>query len=120
MTVAGALFVGAGRATAATTQPTFARTDHPSLANSNIAVDLNGDGGLDLAGLGFKTAAVLLSTGDGTFGSRAEFPVADFLQDLTAGDFDRDGRQDLVTPSTLRASACPCSRATGTAPSRRR
>jgi hypothetical protein len=95
-TVVGALFVGAGRATAATTQPTFARTDHPSLANSNIAVDLNGDGGLDLAGIGFKTAAVLLSTGDGTFGPRAEFPVADFPQDLAAGDFDHDGRQDLV------------------------
>ena len=94
--VIGALFVGAGHASAATTQPTFARTDHPSLANSNIAADLNGDGRLDLAGLGFKTAAVLLSTGDGSFGPRTEFPVADSPQDLAVGDFDRDGTQDLV------------------------
>jgi FG-GAP-like repeat len=94
--VVGGLLVGVGAATAATTPPTFARTNHPSLANSNIAVDLNGDGRLDLAGLGTKTAAVLLSTGDGTFGPRSEFPVADFAQDLAAGDFDRDGRQDLM------------------------
>jgi hypothetical protein len=90
------LLATAQPATAATTRPTFARTDHPSLANSNIAADLNGDGRLDLAGLGARTAAVLLSTGDGTFGARAQFPVADFAQDLAAADLDRDGRTDLV------------------------
>lgn len=94
--VVGALLVDPGGAAGATNQPTFARTNHPSLANSNIAADLNGDGRLDLAGLGSRTAAVLLSTGDGTFGARTEFPVADFAQDLAAGDFDGDGRQDLV------------------------
>ena len=95
-TTVGAVLTVAGPASAATDQPTFARTDLPSLANANIAADLNGDGRLDLAGLGARTAAVLLSTGDGTFGPRAEFPVADFAQDLTAGDFDRDGRTDLA------------------------
>jgi len=92
--VAG-LFVGSVL-TAATNTPTFARTNYPSLANSNVTGDFNGDGRLDLAGIGARTAAVLLSTGDGTFGARAEYPVADFAQDLATGDFDRDGKLDLV------------------------
>lgn len=94
--VVSALFVSVGRADAATTSPTFARTNYPSLANSSVVGDFNGDGRIDLAGLGSKTAAVLLATGDGGFGARAEYPVADFAQDLAAGDFDRDGRLDLV------------------------
>ncbi|HZN77383.1 MAG TPA: VCBS repeat-containing protein [Micromonosporaceae bacterium] len=94
--VVSGLFVGVGRADAATTSPTFARTNYPSLANSNVVGDFNGDGRMDLAGLGPRTAAVLLATGDGTFGARAEYPVADYAQDLAAGDLDRDGRLDLV------------------------
>lgn len=92
----GGLLGGAGSADAVATQPTFTRADHPSLANSNIVADLNGDGRQDLAGLGARTAAVLLSSGDGAFGARAEFPVADWAQDLVAGDFDRDGKADLA------------------------
>ncbi len=92
----GGLLVGVTAAGAASTQPTFARTDYPSLANSNVAVDLNGDGRLDLAGLGSGTAAVLLATGDGTFGPRAEYPIAGFAQDIAAADVNGDGRQDLL------------------------
>jgi hypothetical protein len=45
------LFVVAGPAEAATTVPTFGRTNHASLANHNVVGDFNGDGRQDLAGL---------------------------------------------------------------------
>ena len=94
--VAG-FFVGVAPAEAATTVPRFARTDHPSLANHNVVGDFNGDGRLDLAGLALPGAGVLLSTGDGTFGPRATYPVAESApQDLATGDFDGDGRLDLA------------------------
>ena len=41
--VAGQL-IGIGPAEAATTVPSFTRTDHPSLANHNVVGDFNGDG----------------------------------------------------------------------------
>ncbi|HET7196796.1 MAG TPA: VCBS repeat-containing protein, partial [Nocardioides sp.] len=94
--VAG-LVVGVAPAEAATTMPSFARTDHPSLANHNVVGDFNDDGRLDLAGLALPGAGVLLSTGDGTFGPRATYPVAESApQDLATGDFDGDGRLDLA------------------------
>jgi FG-GAP-like repeat len=76
--------------------PTFVRTDHPSLGNNHVVADFNGDGKPDLAGQGAKAAAVLLGNGDGTFQARVEYPVADWTQDLAAGDFNRDGHVDLV------------------------
>ena len=113
-TVVGALLAAVVPASAATNQPTFARTDHASLANSNIAADLNGDGRLDLAGLGPPpSAAVLLSTGDGTFGPRTQFPVADFAQDLAAGDFTGDGLQDLVVSLNSATSSLSLLRGNG-------
>jgi hypothetical protein len=94
--VAG-LFVGVAPAEAATTVPTFARTDHPSLANHNVVGDFNGDGRPDLAGLAPGGAGVLLSTGDGTFGPRSTYPVAESSpQDIATGDVDGDGRLDLL------------------------
>jgi hypothetical protein len=103
--VAG-LFVSVGPAEAATTVPRFARTDHPSLANHKVVGDFNGDGRLDLAGLALPGAGVLLSTGDGTFGPRATYPVAESApQDIATGDFDGDGRLDLaVTINTANTS----------------
>jgi hypothetical protein len=94
--VAG-FFVGVAPAEAATTVPRFARTDHPSLANHNVVNDFNGDGRLDLAGLALPGAGVLLATGDGTFGPRSTYPVAESSpQDIATGDFDGDGRLDLA------------------------
>lgn len=76
--------------------PTFVRTDYLGLGNNQVAADFNGDGRLDLAGQGAKSAAVMLGNGDGTFGTRVEYPVASWNQDLAAGDFNGDGKLDLV------------------------
>jgi hypothetical protein len=85
-----------GRAIAATTAPTFARTDFPFLGNNHVVGDFNGDGSLDLAGTGGQSAAVRLNNGAGTFGARVDYPVAGPGQDLAPGDFNGDGKLDLV------------------------
>jgi hypothetical protein len=76
--------------------PTFSRVDYPLLGNSHIAVDLNGDGRLDLAGTGANSATVMMGNGDGTFLPRVDFPLGLQSQSLAAGDFNQDGRQDLA------------------------
>ena len=76
--------------------PTFARRDYPSLGSDHLVADFNGDGKLDLAGLGVNAAALVLGNGDGTFQPRVEFPVAGSTQALAAGDFNRDGALDLI------------------------
>ncbi len=91
-----AILAGAGSASASTQAPSFARSDHQQLGNNHVLADLNGDGRLDIAGIGAQSAAVLLSTGPGTFGPRVEYPLFTWAQDLAAGDFDGDGDQDLV------------------------
>ncbi|HJS18982.1 MAG TPA: FG-GAP-like repeat-containing protein [Anaerolineales bacterium] len=92
-----AIFVSAGQAVAQSTQsPTFTIQSYPLLANSHIAVDLNSDGILDLAGPGANGAAVMLGNADGTFRARVNFPADGQTQDLAAGDFNSDGKQDLA------------------------
>lgn len=80
----------------ATQSPTFTIQSYPLLANSHIGVNLNGDGVLDLAGPGANGAAVMLGNSNGTFQSRVNFPTAGQSQDLAAGDFNSDGKQDLA------------------------
>lgn len=75
---------------------TFSRTDYPLLGNNHIAADLNGDGIPDLAGTGTNSASVMLGNGNGTFRPKVDFPVGGQAQDLAAGDFNGDGRIDLV------------------------
>jgi len=79
-----------------TQSPTFTIQSYPLLGNSHIAVDLNGDGILDLAGPGANGAAVMLGNADGTFRARMNFAAGGQTQDLAAGDFNSDGKQDLA------------------------
>jgi hypothetical protein len=95
-TVLVACFASAAAADASTQAPTFARADYPQIGGHFVAADFNGDGRLDLAGGAVKAVAVLLNNGSGGFAARAEFPVADYQQDLAAGDFNGDGNVDLA------------------------
>jgi hypothetical protein len=95
-TVLVACLASATAAGASTQAPTFARADYPQIGGHFVAADFNGDGRLDLAGGAVKAVAVLLNNGSGGFAARAEFPVADFQQDLAAGDFNGDGNVDIA------------------------
>ena len=75
---------------------TFTTHSYPILGNNHIAVDLNGDGQLDLAGTGLNSASVILGNGNGTFRTKVDYPAAGQTQDLAAGDFNGDGKVDLV------------------------
>jgi hypothetical protein len=92
----GSGLVTFGAVSAATTAPSFARSDHPFLGNNHVVGDFNGDASLDLAGSGAQSAVVQLNNGAGAFGARVEYPVATWTQDLAAGDFNGDSRLDLV------------------------
>jgi hypothetical protein len=96
VTVAMAAVAGGSMAVAATQSPTFTRSDYSQLGNNHVIADFNGDGRNDLAGIGARSAAVFLSNGIGTFGARAEYPVASWAQDVASGDFNGDGKLDLV------------------------
>jgi hypothetical protein len=75
---------------------TFNAQTYPLLGNNHVAADFNGDGRLDLAGTGANAVSLMLHNGDGTFGPRTNFPLAVQNQSVAAGDFDRDGRMDVV------------------------
>jgi len=90
------MLIFASAANAATQSATFTTSTYPFLGNNHIAADLNGDGKLDLAGTGANSAAIMLGKGDGTFQAKIEYPVGGQAQHLAAGDFNSDGRMDLV------------------------
>lgn len=91
-----ALSCSAGNAFAQS--PTFARTDYPLIGNDHTVGDFNGDGRIDLAGAGIRSARIMLGNGDGTFQPIVEFTATSVGQTgaLAAGDFNRDGLLDLM------------------------
>jgi len=90
------LVICASAVNAAAQSATFETRNYPLFGNTHVAADLNGDGRLDLAGSGASSAAVMINNGDGTFQARVDYPVAGQAQDVAAGDFNSDGRMDLV------------------------
>ncbi len=71
-----------------------------------VAGDFNGDGNLDLAtsndvyyytGQPANNVSVLLGNGDGTFQTPTTFPTGSNPAAIVTGDFNGDGRLDLVT-----------------------
>ncbi len=71
-----------------------------------IATDLNGDGKLDLVAansptLGSGSISALLGNGNGTFQSALNTTVGTRPRYFAAGDFNRDGKQDLALTQTI-------------------
>jgi len=75
---------------------TFTTQQYPLLGNTHIAADLNADGKPDLAGAGANAVSVMLGNGEGTFRPKTDFPVGTQTQAVAAGDFNSDGKVDLV------------------------
>ncbi len=98
-TVSVLLGNGDGTFSAPVTYATGNSGDHPIAVS---AVDLNGDGKLDLAvtNLNGKTVAILLGNGDGTFKAKVTYPttIGAFIgpSAMTTGDFNGDGKVDLA------------------------
>jgi hypothetical protein len=88
---------GTGGFTAAAGSPFAVGTNPQSVA----AADFNGDGNLDLvtANFGDNTVTVLLGNGSGGFTAAAgsPFAVGTNPQSVAVGDFNRDGKPDIVT-----------------------
>lgn len=74
----------------------FTMQAYPLVGNTHVAADLNGDGVLDLVGSGLNAASVMLGNADGTFRPKTDFPVGRQTQDVATGDFNGDGRIDIV------------------------
>ncbi|MGH9431520.1 MAG: FG-GAP-like repeat-containing protein, partial [Terriglobia bacterium] len=83
-------------------------TDYAAVLNPSylVSADFNKDGKLDLAEVnsvptGENTVTVLLGNGDGTFGTRNNFPAGLAAGNVVVGDFNGDGVLDLAVVNNL-------------------
>ena len=69
-----------------------------TFVNDVHAVDLDGDGFADLVEANFYDAEATISLGnaDGSFTPIGSFPTVGFAFKVSSGDFDGDGREDVV------------------------
>jgi hypothetical protein len=82
----------------------------------SVAVgDFDGDGQQDIVSANhvvdewtgipvFGDVTVMLGNGDGAFAPAVSYPVGDWPWSVAVGDFNRDGRQDLVTANQVTAN----------------
>src|SRR5690242_1495890 len=85
-----------------TLQPRFPLPTAPG-TNEVVAADVNGDGILDLVvcninGPGYIGVYLGVAPG-GTFGARADYPVATSPMSIQVADLDQDGKPDIVVGS---------------------
>jgi hypothetical protein len=91
---------------ASSTTLDFSKTDttfsFTSILGQPVVADFNGDGKLDIAVAESNTSVfpnsvdVLLGNGDGTFQPYVSNPVGDYPYGVAVGDFNGDGKLDLV------------------------
>ncbi len=88
------------------TAPITESLDDPNVHVTAALADMNGDGRLDVVTLAGEDVVVLANRGDGTFETRAagvptSAAVAWASARLFAGDFDGDGKADVVVADGL-------------------